>query len=254
MFLILFFNKFLTFFPNRERNFDKIVQNNDKEDLHSEDLDLRMDESDIEDIMRNEIENNNEKDEEYIPIANKESLANKREIENMVKDISESLGIDNKDANSFMSSDMWDKLLAYIMNNLKSFLKDGNLAIDFQMKYFACFYIVMFIPADIYFFFPRKITKLLPKNYKKVSFLREFVDNFNSFLDFIKKENNDGNFIVDVVFGRSNAAAKDIKKAVELIKNSTNDPIALLRFLFDFEIKNKRYKIYMKENVIKKKY
>lgn len=141
---------------------------------------------------------------------------------------------------SINNKDIYDKFLKYISLNINDYLINGKLGIEFQIRYFACCFIIIFIPGEIGFFFPAQIIKWIPKKLKLKKFISNFILETELFFKFIKIESS-SQFLINVIFGRSNSLFKDIEDCVYAIRDLIKFPEKSIKTLLDFQIRSIGY-------------
>ncbi|KAF7701460.1 hypothetical protein CDIK_0829 [Cucumispora dikerogammari] len=144
---------------------------------------------------------------------------------------------------SFKYRDIFDRFLHHVSLNPDDFFINGGLGIDFQIRYLACCFIVVFIPGQIAFFFPAKAFDWIPKRLKKLPFLRDFLRETKRFLKFIKKESKDKLFIT-ATFGRSKGLFDDLKACVYAVRDFFDDTEKSIKTILDFEIRAENYDVF----------
>lgn len=139
-----------------------------------------------------------------------------------------------KNAYPLTSKKLWDRLYQYIIDHIAEFLKNAQFSISFPIRYSFCVYVIPLIHINKTLIVPSVYKFLIPKDMAKLDIVKTFTKSFDEFMNVIKKRTKT-EVLVTVRLKRQVTASEDleiIKRMPYLVKN---DPLELIRWLFDFK-------------------
>lgn len=150
------------------------------------------------------------------------------------------------DIHSF-NDDFWKKLHNYIILNWKELNINGSLAINFEIRYFMCVYIILFIPEEIGFFIPARYKMIIPKKLYKIPIVKDILNEMDLFLKYIKIKSK-GKLLITAYFGKRNCLKSDLNFLLNLKDRIINEPLSVIRDILSFEIWTDGYDEFKKTN------
>ncbi|KAI4291621.1 hypothetical protein PAPHI01_0895 [Pancytospora philotis] len=149
------------------------------------------------------------------------------------------LGVD--EVSSLTSPDLWQRIHDWLMANWDSIVTEGYLGITLHVRYNFCLYIIMLIPAEAIFPLPSAYTFLVPRRAKRVPVISDFLKRLEEFLKFVKKRSGE-QFLIPFTIGRRFSAKEDLSFVLRIPALISTDPIQVIRWFLDFELKADGFK------------
>ncbi|KAM0686994.1 hypothetical protein COBT_001775 [Conglomerata obtusa] len=169
-------------------------------------------------------------------------------IKGLSKKINNALDLDADEISSLVDEKQWRDLFSYFSLNLDDFIHNGSLSIQLHIRYFACCYIIAFLPADFIFFYPGAWHKLVPKELFQMQVIGDAIIEYKKFERFVKDQ-KDKKFLVTFYFGRKNTLLEDLKILIRIPKMIYRNPAKIFRELLEFEIRAEGYADFKKKTI-----
>lgn len=177
------------------------------------------------------VENEETLKPEAVKIMEKKEL-----LKNQRNKLAKFLG--TKNVSALNNKNMWKKLWKYTMANWDSLAVDGYLGLPMVIRYNFCVFLVLHIPTEAAFPIPVSYTLIIPKKAKEMPELKGFFEKLDQFNAFIKKKSKE-QFLIDFTVGKRFNSKKDFDFLLEIPKLITQDPIRVLRWFVDWEVRTK---------------
>ncbi|KAI5168304.1 hypothetical protein PAEPH01_0017 [Pancytospora epiphaga] len=197
--------------------------------------DIRMAQNDMLLSGKNSVENT----ADSIISPSMESITKNARLKEQRDKLAKYLG--TEDIYSLTSHTLWEKIRKFILDHWKELCPDGYLSIPLTIRYGFCVYIVMMIPAEVAFPFPSLYRYLLPKKTTKIQILNDFFLELDNFLSFAKEKSRE-QFLISFYVGKEISLRDDIDFLLKIPDLITTDPVKILRWLLQFEVRSDGYK------------
>ncbi|KAM0677757.1 hypothetical protein BDAP_000697 [Binucleata daphniae] len=242
--------------PQDEDEFYKLYNTSDDSDSkityktheqkqeHNQDKDKEASYSESEIASDANYKPNIEKQIDIIPPTSAQAEANIDYVVQMGNSLNKSLGLKDEIA-TLADEKKWKDLYTHMQKNIDKYMFDGKLSIQLHIRYFACCFIVAFIPAEFIFAYPNIWEKLIPAKTYTIPILGDGIKEYRFFESFVKSK-KDKSFLVTFYLGRKNTAIEDLKFLISLPRKIFYDPMSVLRELLDFEIRSEGYEEWRK--------
>lgn len=185
--------------------------------------------------------------EDIEPMTKKEMKEMRNdEFESMENYINNKLKLNKGSLPSLNSRSFFKNLHNWILQHLNDLVIDGRLGITLEMRYFLCCFIVLYIPPQYGFFFPKFLISLLDnkKLKNKNETLKKIIEEIKTFFDYIESTKKD-KFLVSFTISRSFRIGIDEKTLLwikELPDRFFNDLKSLLsNIMLDWNFKAEGY-------------
>lgn len=190
------------------------------------------------DININENKKRNTKSPEELAYENKinSELKNTNIFDEEAEKLKKTLN--TNDVDSIGNIDMWKKLHKYLSTNWDTLVVDGFLKINFFVNYSFCVFIFLQIPAEVIFPIPSFYSFFIPKSAYSLPVFQTFFTKLKQF-DKSVREKSKKIGLINFIIGKKINSKTDLDFILEIPKLIKNDPIKVLRWFIDFEMRSK---------------
>jgi hypothetical protein len=142
---------------------------------------------------------------------------------------------ESKNIHSLLSSNLWEKIYKFILENLDKYLKDSNLFFSISMRYSLCTYIIPLLPTEYFLIFPSFYKILIPKKVKKNEIVKKFIKSLDKFLLRVKYRSK-RELLPNFRFIKKTSLKEDLEMIREIPKIINSEPLRLIKWVVEFEI------------------
>ncbi|KRH92185.1 hypothetical protein M153_10129000148 [Pseudoloma neurophilia] len=152
---------------------------------------------------------------------------------------------------SINSKNVFEKFHDYLLKNLPNFILDAKLGITVEIRYFLCTFIIIHIPSQYGFFFPKFLLNFIKIKKIKNKPIRDFLISVKRFFKFVEEGDPEYLTISTTIFRefRIGIDEDSLKWIREIPEHATKNPGKfILEFLFDWKLKADGYDKWKEEN------
>lgn len=154
---------------------------------------------------------------------------------------------------SINSKDFFERFHDWLILHLEDFVLNGRLGISLEIRYFLCTFIIIHLPSQYGFFFPKFLVGFIDENSIKNDQIREMVTSAKRFLRYVEEGKSDYLMITFTIYrtfeiGANEKSLEWIKKIPKGMKSNPAD--FLLSFILDWKFKADGYDEWKEKNKV----
>lgn len=152
---------------------------------------------------------------------------------------------------SINSKEFFREFHDWLLSHLSDFSIDGRLGISLEIRYFLCTFIVLHVPSQYGFFFPKFILKFLDDDLIDNKIVQDFIISFKRFLKYVEEAKSDYLLITFTIYRNFTIGTdeKSLEWIMNIPKNVKSDPVDfLLGILLDWKFKADGYDEWKEKN------
>lgn len=194
--------------------------------------DIRMAENDR--LVRKAFD---ERDAENETQGNLDAIKNNEKLDNQAETLKKHYGYTNM--YPVTNKDLWRIIYEFIKKNLKDFLENNRLYFKIHIRYALCTFIIPLLPTEYFLIFPSFYASLIPPKFKQNEFVGKFLNTMETFLKRVRLRSKK-ELLPTFIFARKNSSMQDVEFILEIPDLIRNDPVKILRWLFEFELEDSK--------------
>lgn len=139
----------------------------------------------------------------------------------------------------------------WMLSHLSDFVVDGRLGITVEIRYFLCCFVIIHIPSQYGFFFPKFLLKMIKTRKIKFKKIREVLVAFKNFFKYIEKGEYDYFTISTTIYRNFKIGIDEdsLKWIKEMPQEVSKDPIKfLMKVILDWKLKAEGFDEWKQKN------